>query len=353
MPDTNSAPLLTMHTAERSAEYFRLCLEHLRTHNASLHPVNYALFYHHVAGTNAYLSDRLDQITAQRRDWSDDHAVALFLRYLLPCNDAERSGLQEELANAVSHVASSAADFADSAAQHATALQRHSGRLGACTSTQQAQAVAGDLLREARDLQTLADTQAQGLLDSAQQIRKLRAELMSVRQQARTDALTGLANRTVFDREIGRLVQEKQDCNFDFSLIMMDIDHFKRINDEYGHLIGDKVLRQLANQTAGETRRNDTTARYGGEEFAILLPDTYVDQAREIAEKIRQSIGRLNMRRSDTGEPIGRITASFGVAQCAADESGTELIARADQAMYTAKNKGRNRTVVARGPTAP
>jgi diguanylate cyclase len=127
----------------------------------------------------------------------------------------------------------------------------------------------------------------------------------------------------------------------------MDVDHFKDVNDRHGHLIGDRVLRQLAHQVGSRTRSGDTVARYGGEEFAILLPDTRLADAAQIAEHIREGIGKLNMRRTDTGTPIGTVTASFGVAEFHREETAQEFISRADAALYSAKRQGRNRVVSA------
>ena len=310
MSDAFTAPLLQLQARERCAA--SACASNSSEPTMHHCTGELALFYHHVAGTNAFLSDRIDEVTEQGKAWDDQAAVALFLRYLLPCNDAETSGLQDELSNAVSFVASSATDFADAAASHADALQQQGSVLATCKSTDQAQRIAASLLHEARELHAVAVAKEQDR--ATRRNRSAAAELVNVRQQALTDALTELANRNIFDKEISRLVQEKQEFDFDFSLIMMDIDHFKRINDDYG-LIGDKVLKQLANQTAASARRSDIAARYGGEEFAILLPDTPVDQAsgspRTSAKHQPAEHAPFRHRRDRTD------TASFSVAQYA------------------------------------
>jgi diguanylate cyclase len=122
----------------------------------------------------------------------------------------------------------------------------------------------------------------------------------------------------------------------------MDIDHFKSINDQHGHLIGDRVLRQLAKVLSSRTRATDTVTRYGGEEFAILLPNTELSDTHFVAEKLCTSMGSLNMRRTDNGARIGTVTASFGVAEWCRSETTYELMARTDKALYEAKNNGRN-----------
>jgi diguanylate cyclase len=351
--DKTDVPLLVPETPERCAEYLRLSLAQMREAKASAHPVNYSLFFHHAAGTSASLSDKLEAARLVGGDWDDGNARALFLRYLLPCNDSEASGLQQELSEAVDSVVNATTSLGYSARQHAASLHEKETQLASCKSTEQAKSIAKGLLREAHELYEFSAAKALELQESAAQIKKLRDELQRARREAMTDTLTGLSNRKVFDQTLSQLVRLRQEEHIDFSLIIMDIDHFKKINDRYGHLIGDRVLQQLAHQTMRKIRRTDVAARYGGEEFGILLPRTCLDQARQIAETIRLSIGHINMRRTDTGEVIGNITASFGVAQYHPSESKTDLIGRADRAMYAAKQKGRNRTVTSSAQAPP
>lgn len=178
---------------------------------------------------------------------------------------------------------------------------------------------------------------------SADMVEKLNEELIRAQRDAKVDALTGLGNRTRFDYEMNRLVSAQKP----FGLIMMDIDHFKAINDKHGHLIGDRVLRQLGKIMSTRTRATDIVTRYGGEEFAILLPGTEFQHTQLVAEKLRSSVQKIYMRRTDTGKHIGRITASFGVAEYAPDETATDLIERADKALFKAKTGGRNRIELA------
>ena len=162
---------------------------------------------------------------------------------------------------------------------------------------------------------------------------------MHARREASVDPLTGLSNRRTFDSTLLNLVAVDEP----FTLIMMDVDHFKRINDEHGHLVGDRVLRQLAKLVSARTRATDVVSRYGGEEFAILLPRTRIYEGKQIAEKMRSGIGGMNMRRTDTGVQLGRVTSSFGVAEYQRGEAIEALIARADSALYSAKRNGRDR----------
>lgn len=186
---------------------------------------------------------------------------------------------------------------------------------------------------EARNLKNLAVIAA-GALETAWQVE-------DARRNARTDPLTGLANRRGFDERYDVVIQETDRYGGSAALILVDIDHFKRVNDTYGHEAGDQVLIAVSGALADGRRTVDTTARLGGEELAVLLPQTDLAGAREVAERMRKRIEALSVR-SSSGEI--RVTASFGVAEYTTRAGQAEsVVERADQALYAAKRNGRNR----------
>ena len=157
---------------------------------------------------------------------------------------------------------------------------------------------------------------------------------------AMTDSLTGIYNRyaflTVMEAQQNKMNRDKS-C---FSLIMLDLDNFKRVNDSYGHDVGDKVLIEVVQNAATCLRKNDVFGRVGGEEFMVMLPDTTLEAAKDIAERIRSFIASQNI------EPVGIVTVSMGVVQCEEDEELQEVIKRSDIALYKAKELGRNRVEI-------
>lgn len=184
--------------------------------------------------------------------------------------------------------------------------------------------------------------------ESAQKNRELKEANETIKRLARTDALTGLANRRTLDetlqREIARAVRQEQML----SIIMADLDRFKSINDEYGHITGDRVLAGAAAIFGGKMRPYDLAARYGGEEFICLLPGTSAENAVSIAERIRKEVEKITV----PGCPR-QISMSLGVAGWLAGENPEQLIARADAALYKAKDGGRNRVVPAENIPVP
>jgi len=159
------------------------------------------------------------------------------------------------------------------------------------------------------------------------------------RNRSRTDGLTNLNNRAFFDQEIVRLCRQAEGFDQPLSLMMVDLDHFKSINDRFGHAVGDQVLRMAASQMVERKRSEDVCFRYGGEEFAMLLPETTAQEAEVVAERLRRAIEQLDLTAVHNQLSL---TASIGITQWCLGDKTDELIVRADAALYQAKAKGRN-----------
>ena len=171
--------------------------------------------------------------------------------------------------------------------------------------------------------------------------RELSSANARILELTRTDPLTGLANRRYFDERIRQAVSLAQRQAQPLTVVMTDIDHFKSVNDRFGHDVGDRVLKGYARLMTEMTRTEDLVARLGGEEFILMLPVTGGRQAREVTERIRVALPQRDL--AGNGH---RVTASFGISQLLPGESIAELIKRADTALYQAKHGGRNRTMV-------
>ena len=172
-----------------------------------------------------------------------------------------------------------------------------------------------------------------------QEAEKVQEFIEEERKQARKDALTGLPNRTAYNEIMTHQIEQFNRYKEPLSLVICDLDHFKKVNDSYGHLAGDKVLSLVAKILAKTTRNADLVMRYGGEEFAIVLPSTQAEKAAQTMDKIRRLICKspFNYR----GEPIS-ISMSFGVCEAREGDSIESLFSRADVALYKAKGNGRN-----------
>ena len=192
--------------------------------------------------------------------------------------------------------------------------------------------VIGDIVRANQSLQTKLET-------AEKRLQEQQSEIETHISRSMTDPLTGLPNRRDFsDRLEERMAGWKRRGEV-FSLLMLDVDHFKKLNDKHGHQAGDEVLKTIGRALRGVLRRDDAVARYGGEEFVMILPGTTLEQARAVAEKVRQTIAKVEVNRGGT-----KITATIsgGLATIQREEQSESLMQRADAALYAAKAGGRN-----------
>jgi diguanylate cyclase len=222
-----------------------------------------------------------------------------------------------------------AAAIQNNLAQHEGRVSRFKGRLTKLRETQQ-DGNWKQLCKEAEDMLRPTLKLATQISQAYDEIRQQSNQLMTF-TEVRTDPLTGLCNRRALDEALASQAAMRTRYGFAFSLVIFDIDHFKRINDQQGHLAGDRALQGVARLLDAGVRETDLVARYGGEEFVILMPQTELDMAVVLAERLRAKV-----------EEDGALTVSGGVAAVLEWESAHELLARADAALYAAKSAGRN-----------
>jgi diguanylate cyclase len=201
------------------------------------------------------------------------------------------------------------------------------------------------LMRELANAATRATQLEASFNEKSRELDTIRESLLQSEARAKTDTLTGLANRRAleeFFREAQIAAMEQDDP---VSILLIDIDHFKRFNDAYGHGVGDQVLRLMATVLRERVREFDLPARYGGEELIAVCPRADLATTAAIAERIRRAVAECHMKRRSTGEALPGITVSIGVAQFRGGETMADLIDRCDRALYRAKDLGRNRVV--------
>jgi diguanylate cyclase len=179
---------------------------------------------------------------------------------------------------------------------------------------------------------------------TSNEVTQLKSHLERVREEAMTDALTGIANRKRFDEALRRARRAADSDKKPLSLVLCDIDFFKRFNDTWGHQTGDQIIRFVAGCLTRHSQEHHVVARYGGEEFGIVMPQTDTATAKEIAEKIRKTVESKKLLRKSTNEDLGNITVSLGIAGYRNGEAIEELIERSDANLYKSKTEGRNRS---------
>jgi diguanylate cyclase len=183
------------------------------------------------------------------------------------------------------------------------------------------------------------------LEQSRAQIEKLHSTLAEAQEMGMRDALTALSNRRGFDESLAREITDARNSGTSLCLVLGDLDNFKQVNDAFGHLVGDEILKMFAGVLTECVQSFDTVARFGGEEFAVILPKTRLDAALDLTERMRRQLEAKELVLNESGEKIGKVTASFGIAQLGEQDDAERLIQRADENLYEAKCAGRNRVI--------
>lgn len=226
---------------------------------------------------------------------------------------------------------------------HSTSLARFKERVRDLSATENAPTWK-ELCKEAEEILGPTLRLATQIANAYDEIRQQSSYLMSF-TEVRTDPLTGVSNRRALDEMLEMMFAMRNRCGQEFSLAIFDIDNFKRINDEHGHLVGDHILQQVAKIISDTARETDFVARYGGEEFVVVMPHTDLEGAMTYAERIRREIARHELHSL-------KATISGGVAAAEDGDDITTLLGRADAALYHAKAEGRNRIFYQSGDQA-
>jgi diguanylate cyclase len=252
----------------------------------------------------------------------------------------------EPILGEVSKVLGLLKNHAEANANFSSVLDRAKGELHESLKAGQVRTIISYLMVENDKMRSrTADLQV-NLETSQRQIERLKSNLADAEEQGLSDPLTGLRNRRSFDIMLASQVASARNSTQPLSLILADIDHFKAINDRYGHPTGDEVLKWFAKILSSNVKGRDTVARYGGEEFAIIMPQTSLENAATIAGQIKAQLGAQFWQKPGAPNTMLKVTSSFGVAELTNGEGTSGLIARTDAKLYEAKAQGRNRVAV-------
>lgn len=306
-------------------------------------PHVFEVWYVYCARLSPEIVRAIDIFKGSSKDITTEHCEEIYQRFLSEGKDEE---IVQRAGNEINTTLESVGTVIKEAQ---TATSEYRGSLTEATeklSSQSDKEEVARLLKQVSDDTAQMIERNQALEDelnkSSSAMAELQRDLESVRKEAMTDGLTGLSNRKAFDNEMHRAVKSAAEEGDTFTLLMLDIDHFKDFNDTYGHQVGDQVLRLVAKCMTNGIKGQDVAARYGGEEFAIILPETNINAGVVVANNLRKTVSQKDIINRSTGEKMGRITLSVGVAQYNGSESVDDLILRADKALYKAKRNGRD-----------
>jgi diguanylate cyclase len=331
----------------QSGEILRLILPLMAKHDAPYHPVSYAVWYEYVTASNPTLKKELDELLGNGVTVDSDKMETLYEKYLNGPEGNANARMRTEMRRVMDEMKRYASDAGDQAVQYGDALGQYGETLQNSTDLGTVSTVVKALLADTNRMQESVSTLQSRLEATSREAEELREALQRAQGEALVDPLTSLSNRRGFDKIVEEAMTQPGGLS-GFSLLMADIDHFKKVNDTYGHLLGDKVIRTVAQVIKSAVKGRDAAARFGGEEFAVLLPDTPLSGANVLAENIRAMIERGRIRKPDTNEEIAKITISIGVSSYVAGDSIQSMIERADVALYACKKSGRNKVLTQR-----
>jgi diguanylate cyclase len=338
--------VVSAESSEKTHRFATETLSLLNRHGIPETPPNYEIFFNYVAGTNPDLDNAIDEILRGGGEFTPEQLDSLQLRFLASRAEAETvSRTNLSLQSAIETVMAVMTQMGGDTSRFGETIRVLADQLSARDGEAHVKSVLSKIVGETNAM-TARTHQLESSLEAAStEISALRQHLESVRREAITDALTGLGNRKCFNDELRLAIDHSLQDGDPLCVVIGDVDHFKKFNDTWGHQLGDQVLKLVAFYFKANVKGQDTATRYGGEEFAIILPKTRLSNAVLVADHIRRAVCAKKMKKRTTGETIGYVTISMGVAQYRPGEPHADFIARADEALYAAKHNGRNRVV--------
>ncbi|MEZ5961321.1 MAG: GGDEF domain-containing protein [Hyphomonadaceae bacterium] len=320
-------------------------LDLMRLHGVPPTSANYEVWLSYRLGRNQPLRDAIDSRIGSGTVFTAEENTQLHEQFFTGLGASAQIVLAgEKIARDLGHVVSFLRDAENKSGDYGRTLESAATDLSRGLGPEQIRQIVSSLAAATLDMANHNQTLNEQLKKSTTEIDTLRSSLESVRVESLTDSLTGLANRRMFDETLRMRIEEAKAQRTEMSLLLCDIDHFKRFNDTWGHHTGDQILRFLASALQAHARPDFLVARYGGEEFAVVMPRMSARVAQQTAEALREAIQAKRLRRRSTNEDLGQVTVSIGIARLQSGDTPAGLIERADACLYASKRNGRNQT---------
>ena len=307
-------------------------------------PNNFHVWFNYVLGTPPVLKRAIDILIGNKRKFDAGTNREIYTSYV--GSKAVDEAVAYDVSQQLHSVMASARQFLTTAiADNRTQMAAISDVSERTEAGLDPKILVESLMSELAKAATRASKLEASFMEKSRELDTIRDSLIQSEERAKTDTLTGLPNRRALEEFFPKTQLAAMEHGEAVSVLLIDIDHFKRFNDEFGHGIGDQVLRLMARVLREGVRETDLPARYGGEELIAVLPNADLAACTAVAERIRRSVAGCHITRRSTGEALPGITVSIGVAQFQGGESMADLIDRCDRALYLAKKTGRNRVV--------
>jgi diguanylate cyclase len=329
---------------EKSFATLKQTIPLLLKHKISAIPTNYALWYTYVSNESPELKTAIDHVLDNKMQLSEIKTKELYRKYLAESEEVSAWELRQSVEAMLIELSQSLQDTRSETTSFKETMDTCVDDLAKVEkeglSVEEVMALVRNLVKDTQNIRRSTISFNAALTDAQTEIEALRGQLEQSQQDALYDALTGLCNRRYFDEELATQSLKPNLC-----LLIVDLDHFKKINDNYGHVMGDLVLKATAKKLQATCRDGAQAFRFGGEEFAIIVPNSNFAKARSMAESMRKAIEKIGVKDKRTGKVLGDIAASIGVAELTKGMNPLALIEKADKQLYQAKRLGRNRVM--------
>jgi diguanylate cyclase len=336
---------------ERTMAFAEIALGQIKALRQPATPRNYEIWYNYATGYHPSMNQMINEVLQAKGTLAESDVEHIYSTYIAPHRFSDRIGsLNTKVMGEIEQVMAMIDAAAGSANRHTESLADVTTQLDHASDRDGLRTIIESLVETAKEMESNNHNLEARLKASKEEISELQENLEMVRTESLTDPLTSLANRKYFDDTFAKAIAEARESGEPLSLMFTDIDFFKSFNDTYGHLTGDQVLRLVAMSVKQNVKDRDVAARYGGEEFAIVLPSTALRQATTVADHIRRAVMGKELMKRSTGEHLGRVTVSIGVAALQRGDTPQALIERADACLYAAKRHGRNRVICETDP---
>lgn len=334
-----------MHNKIQAQLLLDATLESLADHKLIPNPDNYRLFFEYAAASISGLNADIDAINTEQKKITQDIAQSLFATHIANADQRNLDETRISISDMLNVIVDHLKDWDSSSSHFTEKLEDCVRNLNNKPNLNEIKTIIDTVTDQAKRIRDVNHSIKGSLVNLTDEISALREDVNRLGNEALTDSLTQVSNRRGFDialkNTLAKAEQESSDC----SLIVTDVDHFKRVNDKFGHQVGDKILKFIANTIRKNIRGNDILARYGGEEFVIILPNTNYDNAICVAENLGTAVSSRQLTAGANTQTIGRMSISSGVTCYKQGETAEQFFERADKCMYEAKALGRNRVI--------
>jgi diguanylate cyclase len=335
-------------TPEKALAAARRAAEAMAQHGVVPHPRNYALWYAHCLGAMPDLSRAIEAAIDAGHPFTEARCASLYARFLAePEADSSWEAASESVRQSVLRAMECVGAAHRGASGYGRAIEAVSDRLDHAAEPEDLALVLTQAAEETRRFVDFNRSLEEDLAQSSREIERVREHLAALRREGRTDAVTGLTSRRVFDIALKESVLLAEHDRLPLSVIVMDIDNLQSFLGNFGERVGEQVLRLIGRSITENVKGQDTVSRYADQSFAAILPDTRLAQAERTGESIRIGIAERSVVNRRTRTTLGQVTLSLGIAEWRTGETPVELMRRAGEALHAAKAGGRNRTVSA------